>query len=197
MTLYRQGRQEAVLPRLVSPRMVAGLWFLLGLIGTAGLVAWFTRLPIYVSGTAVVIDRNRHTALKQDEPKPDELLLVAFFPPETHSNLHAEQSIWLQPGPTEQQHPHPIITTVPSVMSPMAAQKRFSLGPGAAQVIAQPSAVAIATFEPSSLQLPSKAYLDSVYTVQVEVSSRPAITFLPFFSEVIRSNEAFSQGLGE
>jgi hypothetical protein len=53
--------------------------------------------------------------------------------------------------------------------------------------LTQPSAVAIAQFEPSPTSLPAAVYLGSVYHAEVEVGSRRVISFLPligsFFGE--------------
>jgi hypothetical protein len=63
----------------------------------------------------------------------------------------------------------------------------FAINAGAASGLAQPSAVAIARFEPAPASLPAAAYAGSVYHVEVEVGSRRVISFLPligrFFGE--------------
>lgn len=70
---YVESREKSVLPRLVSPRTFIYLWFLLGLLGMSSIVAWFARVPMYASGSAIVVRwKSKKTLLK--------ILLSPLFP---------------------------------------------------------------------------------------------------------------------
>ena len=66
-------------PRLISPPVFACLWVVLTSLLTAGLAAWFFRVPIYVSGSATVVRGTN-----------GEIVIVAFFPPEQLPRLRTE-----------------------------------------------------------------------------------------------------------
>lgn len=173
-----QSRKEPVFPRFVSPRTAAYLWVLLGLLMASGLVAWFTQVPVYASGLAVVVDRSSVT---QDIQIQDDALLVVFLPPEQH--LQAGQNLFLQFDAAGERLSRAIVAVEPEISSPDAARRRFALESGAALAITQPAAVAIARFEPTSTDLPARAYMGSVYRVDVEVGSRRVISLLPLVGQ--------------
>jgi hypothetical protein len=179
---YIEGREEAILPRFVSPRTFLFLWFLLGLFLASGFAAWLTEVPVYASGPAVLVD-GRTGGLSH----PDELVLVAFLPPQTLSHLRVGQALWLQRDSARERFRQPILAVNPEISSPARAQKQFGLPPGAAQAITQPAAVAVARWQPLHEGLPSSAYIGSVYRADLEVGSRRVISLLPlvgpFFGE--------------
>lgn len=83
---YVESKEKAVLPRLVSPQTFAYLWFLLGLLSVSSLVAWFTRVPVYTSGSAVVVRLNDQLNDKTHS-SDTEIVVAAFFPPQHLSSL--------------------------------------------------------------------------------------------------------------
>jgi hypothetical protein len=55
---YTQRQEQPVLPQFGSPYTLAYLWVLLALVLGSGSLAWFVKLGAYISGSAMVIDRN-------------------------------------------------------------------------------------------------------------------------------------------
>lgn len=173
---YMQSREEAVFPRLISPRVVIYLWVLLGLLGIAALFAWLVKVPIYVSGLAVVVDRSQ---IAQDIQ--DDVVLVAFFPP---GHLQAGQNLLVQFSATGERSSREIVAVEPEISSPDAARRKFALEDDAALAITQPAIVAVARFQPTPLRLPARAYVGSTYRVDVEVGSRRLISLLPLIGQL-------------
>jgi hypothetical protein len=176
---YTQSREESVLPRFVSPGTFTYLWILLGLLGVSGFVAWCARVPVYASGLGVVVDRRGKT-----NDVRDDVVMVAFLRPENHSRLRVGQTLLVQLEPAGERTRRPIIAIEPKIVSPNAVQQRFALSAGAAHAVAQPSAVAIARFEPNPTNLPASTYVGSVYPVDVEVGSRRVLSLLPAIGQI-------------
>jgi len=176
---YMQSRQESVLPSFVSPRTFTCLWILLGLLGVSGVVVWLTRMPVYTSGQGVVVDRRGKTNYVRDD-----VVLIIFLPPENHSRLRVGQTLFLQLDPAGERTRRPIIAIEPKILSPDTVQQQFALSAGAAHAVTQPSAVAIARFEPNPTNLPASTYVGSVYPVDVEVGSRRVLSLLPLIGQI-------------
>src|SRR2546421_11325797 len=92
---YVQSRAKAILPNLVQPPVFLLLWILLCLVGIALVVTWFARVPVYVSGSGVVIEHTLiesvgggsfqneesiHRIGSQREPKAMALVFVPLVP---------------------------------------------------------------------------------------------------------------------
>ena len=77
---YAAGQEKTVLPQLVSPRTFTYLWVLLSLLGASSAIAWFTRIPVYASGSAVVV-RWRDS---------QRIVVAAFLPPQSLSCLQTD-----------------------------------------------------------------------------------------------------------
>jgi hypothetical protein len=171
---YAQSREEPVLLRLVSPRMFLCLWILLGLLLIGGFLAWLAQVPVYASGSAVVVDGRGKTPSIGDE-----VLVVAFVPPEHLRRLRVGQMLLLEIGGVGKRSGRSIIAVEPEIIGPDMAQRRFALNAGATPAITQPSAIAIARLDPLITGLPAAAYVGSIYRAEIEVGSRRAISLLP------------------
>ena len=180
---YVAGQEKTVLPQLVSPRTFTYLWVLLSLLGASSAIAWFTRIPVYASGSAVVV-RWR------DKPEDSQRIVVAaFLPPDSLSRLQQTQTVVLRldglgDGLSEAYDDRrPILKVQPNILSPDAIQQQFALNPSVAQQINQPAAIAIVPLEPIASGLPAAAYLGSVGRVEAEVGTRRLISFLPLIGQ--------------
>lgn len=177
MRRYIQGRETSVLPEFVSPRTFIYLWIMLGLLLAAVFAAWFVRVPVYISGTGVVVDGSNTT--------PDEeALIVAFLPPGSLSRLRAGQTLFLA-FDTRRERLSTTLHSVEGLMSPEATQTKYELGPGAAAAITQPAAVVLARLEPAPGDFPTAAYAGSVVPVTVEVGSRRVLSLLPWIGPLL------------
>jgi hypothetical protein len=171
---YLQRQEEAILPRFISPHTFVCLWILAGLLVAGGFVVWLARMPVYAPGVAVIVENN---GLIRDVN--DDVVLVAFLPPQNLSQLRIGQRLYLQFTPTDERLSRVIVAVEPRVISPAKAQGRYGLGSGAAQAVIRPSAVAIARLEPLPADSVAATHVGSVYQVDVEIGSCRALSLLP------------------
>lgn len=177
---YVTGQEKTVLPQLVSPRIFAYLWVLLGMLGTSSAIAWFTKIPVYATGSAVVVRWRSNPTL------PNQIVVAAFLPPQSLSHLQTSEKVALQlEGSGQNGEFRSILQVQPHILSPDAIQQQFALNPGVAQQINQPAAVVILPLEPLASGLPDSAYLGSVGQVKAEVGTRRLISFLPWIGSLI------------
>jgi hypothetical protein len=169
---YSQGRDRAVLPRLIGPRTFLFLWALLVLVGAGASATWFVRVPVYAAGQAIVVEGQR-TALNGG------VAVVAFLPPEYLVDLRREQALYLNMGSANAPVRQSIVWVEPELMSPNAARTRFGLGPSAAAAITQPVAVVLTRLENLPAGFPPDAYVGSAYPVRVEVGTRRVVSLAP------------------
>ena len=167
---YIEGKEKIVLPRLVAPHTFAYLWFLLGLLGVSCLIAWFTRVPVYATGSAVVIRWK-------DRSTKEGIVVAAFFSPQHLSSLQVAQKLFLRFEASDRLS-RAILTVESEIISPDAIQKQFALNSQIAQKITQPAAVVIAQLEPLPV-VPASAYLGSIGRAEIEVGSQRVVSLLP------------------
>lgn len=153
-----------MLPKIVSPRALAFLWLLLGLCGLAGALSWFVQIPIYVSGTAIVVDGASASLL--GSPRP--VVLAAFFPPDALSHMQVGHPLWLEGATPRERMNRPLVAVETEILSPEAALQRF----GAAAALTRPVVVAFTAFEPSPGGLAPSNYLGSRFQAQVQMGTQ-------------------------
>ncbi|OUL21113.1 hypothetical protein [Nostoc sp. 106C] len=163
---YLEGREKSILPRLVSPRTFIYLWFLLGLLGMSSIIAWFTKVPMYASGKAIIVRSSNQR-----------IVVATFFEPQHLSSLRKTKKLFLNFA-DRGARTAAIITVQPEIFSPDTIQKRFAIAQ-----ITRPSAIAIAQLEPIDKNLPASAYLGSVGHAQAEVGSQRLISLLPLIGQ--------------
>jgi hypothetical protein len=171
---YAQSREQAVLPRFVSPPTFLCLWILLGLLAASGFVAGITPVPVYASGPAIMIHRQDRTL-----PPSHDMVVVAFLPPESLSHLRVGQRMFLTWSGTGERFSRPVFTIEPKILSPGAARKRFALDAATARAITGPAAVAMARWESIPASPAAPAYAGSICRVDIEVGSCRVVSLLP------------------
>src|SRR5579883_3174704 len=82
---YMQSRDKDTLPRFVPLPIALFLWVLLGLLLTAGVLAWYEQIPSYVSGHGVVLN----SSYVPSSASYGGTLAVAFFSPDQAYDLRA------------------------------------------------------------------------------------------------------------
>jgi hypothetical protein len=171
---YMEGRERSVLPRFVSPRIFVCLWLLLGLLVASAVLAWFTEIPTYASGQAVIVRRSDLSA-----PVPDEVVAVAFLPAEDVAHVRQGQVLFLEIDASGRRLSGEILAVEPEISSPEAVRTRFALDTTTGLAVNRPVAVVIAQLEAAPGDFPATSYVGSTYPVQVGVQSRRVLTLLP------------------
>jgi hypothetical protein len=153
---YIQSREKNILPRITTPPVFLCMWILLGLCVIAVVVASLSQVPVYSSGSGVVLEGDTS--------------VLVFFPtsPVHPVLIHAGEPIHLQIGTFGQNISSTIDKVETGVLSPAAIQKRYRLSVQVAQLIAEPSIVAAVKLNGT---FPSGSYAGSIVTVQVQVGT--------------------------
>jgi hypothetical protein len=170
---YIEGKEKVVLPQWMAPRTLLYLWLLLCMLSVLVGLAWFTAVPVYASGLALIVD------LPAERSANNEMTLVAFLSPEKHNDLRVGQRIFveLEPGKRREQL---VAVVEPKIISPHMAQEQFGLS---AALLTQPAAIVMTSFESPSA-LPATTYIGSVYHVDIEIGSRRVVSLLPLFDRM-------------
>jgi hypothetical protein len=170
---YMEGRERSVLPRFVSPRIIVYLWLLLVLLVAGAVLAWFTEIPIYAAGQAVIVRRSDVST-----PVSDEVVAVGFLPAEELVHLRHGQALFLELDDSGRRLSSEILTVEPEISSPETVRNRFGLDT-TGLAVNRPVAVVIAHLDAPLGDFPATSYVGSTYPAQVVVQSRRVLTLLP------------------
>jgi hypothetical protein len=176
---YIENRERAVLPRFVTPRTFLCLWLLLGLLVASGIVTWFTPIPVYASGPAIVVASRDDSA-----GTPDEVLVVAFIPAEHLPYVQVGQRLFVHLDAVGQPLHSSVVDVEPELISPAAARQRFTPDGGAALSVSQPAAVVMARLHALPGDMPTAIYSGSIGHVDVEVGSRRVLSLVPWIGQI-------------
>jgi len=168
---YLSAAQRGGLPRLVAPRVLIFLWFLVGLLLVGGAFAWFAEVPVYATGQAVVVPASEPGRMGAPA-----FVVVAFLPPEDLGQLRVGQTALVDFLGRGERLANPLTTVLPHVSGPAAARQRFALDAGSAAAATGPSAVAIAQLARWPSGTDPASYVGGVYPVAIEVGSRRLIS---------------------
>ena len=161
---YLEKREQDILPQTVSPPFFTYAWIVLVLLLGAGVIAWSTDVPTFTTAPGVI------TA---NATARDATQALVFFPATNAPKLQAGESIQLQVGANGPTSTSKITSIIPGVISPTDARKRFALDNGAAQVITQPSIVAIVGLDKS---FPAHTFAGTTINAQVQIGSHSVIS---------------------
>lgn len=167
-----KARQGFVQPWYVASRTFIVLWGLLLLLIAGGVATLFARVPIYTSGIGIIVEGR-------DVPQygRDELLVLAFFPPETLPRLRVGESLLMQPGAGKPRIPREILFVENERLDADAAQQRLNLRPGLGLTLPPRSAVAVTRVDAPEQD---RAILAGrVVRVELETGMRRAGSFMP------------------
>ncbi|NOK63779.1 MAG: hypothetical protein GFH27_549283n11 [Chloroflexi bacterium AL-W] len=162
---YAQGRQETFLPRFVAPRVFRYFWLLISLFLLSGMSTWFISVPVYASGTAIIVESD--DAL---DPISHDIMVLAFFPSEHLSDIHQAQSLVLTFDTTP--FVHTIADFEPTIISSVEAQERFTLTTSTSTSLSNHRTLVVAPLDLLPGALPPTAYFDSVGQAHVEIGTR-------------------------
>jgi len=180
---YIKNREQAVLPRFITPQIFCYLWGIVGLLMLSGLLAWFIQIPTHTEGTAQVIRGDGELVATTG------MMIVALFPPDMLERLLLEQTIFIRPATQtsiEQSVSQPIILTEPKVLSPKIIQSRFGLN--VSTFTQQPSTVVVAALEQPLGNLPESVYEGATYSVMAETGSYRLLTLIPGLGSFLEVN---------
>jgi len=169
---YVQSREKAILPRLAKPPVFLLLWILLGLVGTALIVDWLVRVPVYISGPGIVLEQ---TIL--NSKLVDTAVALVFVP---DSQAHALQirvgtPVQLQIGAQRQSFTAAVGGVEPGILSPNEIRHRYVPEKDISTLITGPSVVVSIKLGPA---FASSLYAGSLISAQVQIGSASLLSSL-------------------
>ena len=174
---YIERREKDVLPQLVTPPVFLFLWILLGLLITAGFLAWSVQVPVYLEGTGIILEQPLPSISDQRDA-----VAVIFFPALNIPKVRARLPVQVQVGATGPQFTGIIGAVEPGVISPDEARQRFAPGNAALQVVSGPS---VAVTVPLGHAFPAQTFAGSVVHAQVQVGTQRLLSLLPGLGPLI------------
>ncbi len=174
---YQRGLDKDVVPRLISWPIVVCLWFLLGLLVAAGFLAWYVKVPVYLSGAGIITAPGAQPQAPTGEP-----FAVVFLRPEQTAQVRVGQPAGVQIGSTDRQVPGTIVRLEPGTMSPAVIRSRYRLDGAGAPLVTQPAAVMLVRLDSA---LPGPAYAGTLVTARVAVGSQRLLALLPGLGEYL------------
>jgi hypothetical protein len=177
---YAEAREQPVLPKFVSPRIMAALWALVALLILSGVAVWFTSMPVYASGLAVVVDtRNKLTNIEEG------MAILALLPPEAQPALDRGKTILIQVNASSKPLEREIVAFEKDVSKVNYILEEFALDDHPAVAKAQPAAVAIMRLEDMSGNVPTNNYIGTIFRADIQIGSRRVASLLPLMDRII------------
>jgi len=168
---YAQSREKSVLPRIARPPVFLLLWLLLVLAGLAIMLVWLGQVPIYISGTGMIVEQ---TTLRQQQILHTPVALV-FLPvtPGQPLQVHAGSPVQLHIGTQGQLLVTSVAQVEPGILSPVEIAQRYAPGSSITARITGPAIVV--TIHLSSI-FASQIYAGSILTAQVQVGTTSVLS---------------------
>jgi hypothetical protein len=177
---YTEAREQSVLPRFVSPRVMVALWALAVLLILSGIAVWFTSMPVYASGLAIVVDAgNKPANLGKG------IAVLVLLPPEALPTLDEGKSILIQVNATSKPLKREIVAFEKDASKVHSILEEFALDNHPAVAKAQPAAVAIAQLEDMPGNVPVNDYIGTIFRADIQIGSRRIASLLPLMDRIL------------
>lgn len=170
---YQRGKEKNVLLRVAAPPIFLFFWILLVLCVVAFIVVSVGQIPVYVSGSGVILEGFTSTSGQTFEGN----IALLFVPTTPSHSLHLQVGapIRLAIGNSTQQITSTVALVEPGVLSPLEGQKRFGASRRILEQLTGPSITVLVKLGPA---FSSQLYADSLVNAQVQIGSRSALSFL-------------------
>lgn len=182
MQRYMRQKEESVLPRLARPRTFIFLWVFAALLVASVFVTWSIRVPVYVSGEAVIV-----APMKETDASHDGITLIASLPPDGSRRVRAGQKLFIKVAADGERLVRRITAVEPQIVDAAEVQRRFGIDPCRAQALTQTANALMVELD----ERPFDKDDGRSFHIDVEVGSHRAVSMLPligrFFDE--RSGE--------
>jgi hypothetical protein len=163
---YRRGQEQIVLPGFISPPTMAILWCLIALVCISGTIAWFWRVPIYVTATGEI---------SAGQTGQHNTLVVLVLPTSQGHTVRLGAAVLLQVGQNGPQWQQKI-SSIEAPASPAEIRARFHLDATLSLLVSQPCAVALVVVPPSP------GYAGSIVQARIQIGTQRFISLLPTFA---------------
>lgn len=156
---YMQRREKEVLPRVLAPPALLICWLVLGLFLLGGLSLWIVRVPIYATGTGLLLGKAR----------PNQASVVLFFPASARAVLRADQPVQFSAPVAGLSGSQRVAVVEPGVLSPFQASQRYGLSGELTLLVQQPVVVVLVELQPG---FPFSQYQGTVVQARVQVGEQ-------------------------
>ena len=162
--------EKDVLPHFISWPIIMCLWMLLALPLIAGWFAWNAQVPTYVNSSGVLLPPG--TML---QPTYGKMVAIVFLSSTPSATIRVGQPVDLYIS-SEDMHIQSTVAQVErDILGPDAARQRYGLTGAGAQLITQPSRIAILKL---GTTLPVATYAGSVVTATITTGSQRLLSLL-------------------
>ncbi len=165
---YRRGTEKDFVPRFVTGPIVACRWLLLILLVGVAVLAWWVRVPTYVSAGGVIVGGG------ELRPAGAETAAVLFLPPEQAVPLRVGRPVYLRvaSGASAQ---GTVAEVEPGVISPDEARERYPI-PEGSDLITRSSVAVVVRLDRTP---PAAARGGTPTTARVEIGSQRLLALVP------------------
>jgi hypothetical protein len=177
---YAEAREQSVLPKFVSPRIMVALWALVVLLILSGVAVWFTSTPVYASGLAIVVDTgNKPVNIEEGTA------ILVLLPPEAQPVLDEGKTILIQVNASSKPLERRVIALEKDASKVNRTLEEFALENHPAVAKAQPAAVAIVRLEDMPGNVPTNDYIGTIFRADIQVGSRRVASLLPLMDRIL------------
>jgi hypothetical protein len=177
---YTEAREQSVLPKFVSPRIMVALWALVVLLILSGVAVWFTSTPVYASGLAIVVDpKNKLADIEEG------MAMLVLLPPEAQPVLDEGKTILIQVNASSKPLERRVIAFEKDASKVNHTLEEFALENHPAVAKAQPGAVAIVRLEDMPGNMPTNDYIGTIFRADMQVGSRRIASLLPLMDRIL------------
>jgi hypothetical protein len=173
LRVYLENKQKIVVPRFVQPAAMRFLWALVGLLALGAALAWFTEVPVHVSGTGLLVKSE------PDSQSRSSVVLLSLLPPHSLARLEPDQRVLARIDGSNERVVARVSSVEVQVLSPDAIRERFALSDALGGLVTGPAAVAVAEIEAVPGGLPAATFAGSASRVDVTVGTRRLISLAP------------------
>jgi hypothetical protein len=176
---YTEAREQSVLPKFVSPRIMVALWTIVVLLIFSGVAVWFTSTPVYASGLATVVDtENKPVNIEEG------MAILVLLPPEAQPALDEGKIVLIQVNASSKPLKREIVAFEKDVSKVNSILEGFDLANHPAVAKAQPAALAIVRLEDMKENVPANDYVGTIFRADMQVGSRRIASLLPLMDGI-------------
>jgi hypothetical protein len=159
--------------------MVA-LWAIVVLLIFSGVAVWFTSMPVYASGSAIVVDiENKPVNIEEG------MAILVLLPPEAQPALDEGKTILIQVNASSNPLKRKIVAFAKDASKVNSILEEFDLDNHPVVAKAQPAAVAIVRLEDMEGNVPANDYIGTIFRADIQVGSRRIASLLPLVDGIL------------
>jgi hypothetical protein len=166
---YTQGRKKDVLPNFSSLSAGVFVWILLASMLATGLVAWYGQVPVFRSGSGIILGSNGVNVANHSANA------LAFFMPSDMAQVHAGDTAQVQLGAVTGTLNGTIVQVLPGTSDLATALNHYGLSMGNTQAQSQQVGVALVNL---GADFSTAKYAGSPFALQVNVGSQSLFSAL-------------------